>query len=204
MNTQNTYQICDITDVGQSLIQIFDCNSPKSTMTDFFIDTNYAYKHHKKGEAITKVLVDTEKDCIVGYFTLKCSSLQWEYEDEFTNKEVKDALPAIEISRFAIDKNYQGKKCPIVGYEELNFSDYLFDNIMDFIIIIRETFAGISGIILYSVDDAKALSFYKRQGFNEICGSYSVYEPTDTIDCIPMYKFVITPDNLEQSKDFSF
>lgn len=185
----------DITDVDQALIQEFDCISSKSTMTEYLVD-NIAKQYHKKGEAITKVLIDSQANCIVGYFSLKCSCLQWEYKDRYTGKDSKESFPAIEISRFAIDQKYQGKHCLISGYEDTKYSEYLFDNVMDSIVSIHY-YTGISAIILFSVDEGKPLSFYRRLGFSEIEGDYTVYETTNNVGCIPMYKFISKPENLD-------
>lgn len=186
-----------IDQLNKEVINNFDCGSSGAgfCFKSFFSDPEGALQLHKEGSATTSVIVDEINESVVGYYTLKCSSLLWEHDDEHTGELVQDLIPAIELSCFAIDVRYQGEVFEEFESEKMKYSEFVMDYVMDAVVSISQCYAGVSVIILYSLKDDKVMKFYKTQGFKELNDGQKVYQQTDYKDCIPMYKFVKRPDD---------
>lgn len=149
-----------ITDIkDEKIIKEFDCE--EDTMNEFLKD--FALTYNKTGEGITHVLLDEEYNKLVGYYTLKCNALQ----SEATDNE-KCVIPAVEISRFAIHKDYQHK-----GNGQLLLADAIA-NIKKI-----SSLLGVKMVFLYSLPDAE--KFYDDFGFNYLSPSYKKLECEDSV-----------------------
>lgn len=129
-------------------------------------------------KAKTFIVVDTELNKIICYYSLCCSGFIISSANKFT------IYPAVEIKMFAIDEEYQHMRYS-EDVEDGNLSDMLFAEVISFIYDFTEECCGADEIILYSVPDAE--NFYIRNGFkrfeNFMLQSTSLF----TDGCIPMY-----------------
>lgn len=177
-----------ITDTDPALLGRFDCDSPRTNMNEFLRDE--ALNYHNDGHAVTRVFVDEANGDIIGYYTLKCSCLQMLVINEFSGKQEVEVVPAVELARFAVDRRYQGQACPY--YQGRKYSEFVFDHVMDDVVNIRELFAGVAAVILFSVDEERPRRFYRSLDFKEIPGddTISVYHSTENDRCIAMYKSI--------------
>lgn len=129
------------------------------------------------GEAKTQVLIDTKHNKIVGYFTLKCSSIK------ISDEEISDEprlIPGIEIARFAIDINYQDK----------DYGKFLFAYVLSFIKNIKENIAGVRIITLFAIHKPKVLRFYKGFEFKEADEDMEIFCTSENEGCVPMYLMI--------------
>lgn len=126
----------------------FTCGENKE-LEDFLKSDAFAY--NREGQGNTYLILDKEGRDIIGYYTLRANAIQ-AYNDD--NKRV-EILPAIEIARFAIAADYQGK-----GYGRLIF----FFSVLPKINKIK-SIVGVNTIMLFSVNTEQALGFYEKIGF---------------------------------------
>ena len=62
---------------------------------------------------------------------------------------------------------------------------------MDDVTMIRENYAGIAAVILFSVDEEKPRRFYKRLEFEEIdYADCETYQSSENAGCVAMYKLL--------------
>ena len=130
------------------------CNNP-----DYY--TQYirfnALSNHIKGMGVTHILIDTAKQNIAGFITLRATSLVSEGTDK-----IKLVEPAIEIAELAVDAKYerQGIGSALIGIA-IDVSDEL-----------RKKVIGIRHIVVCA--DKSAIEFYKKLGFGELSSLYEV------------------------------
>ena len=172
-----------ITDIDEKKLSLFDCgDSEYSTMSFFLRDEALAL--HKDGTAFTKVYIDTDNnDAIVGYTSLKASCFQYTTCSHYSNEELLHVVPAVEIARFAIATDYQGK---LYAEEEQNYSEYVLFQALQDIMSLRDYAIGVKAAILFSVNRPKQLHFYSKSGFLRLSEQY-VFKSTENEDCVPMY-----------------
>lgn len=189
-----SYEINDIVNFKNSgpakLLDRFDCISEDKSMNEFL--QKEAFNCHSEGKAITKIVFDKDQNDIIGYYTLKCSSLRLNIDKEDGTQEVF-VEPAIEIARIAINKQYQGKECNFKNYKKKKYAEFVYDHIMDDVEKIRDQYAGVTVITLFAVNDKKTLRFYDKLKFERVFGNQgakTVFKSTDNIDCIPMVKWL--------------
>ena len=126
-------------------------------------------------EGTTVVCIDESKCKIIGYCTYSTSGLTISYENDVVTK------PSAEIKYFAIDKEYQH-----LSYnEDMNFSDFMLNNVISTLMKISETTISFEYILLYSVQDA--VSFYERNGFLNFSDYMEKDSYTYINDCVPMF-----------------
>lgn len=174
-----------ISDIELSLCQNFDCGGEDESMSFFLRDE--ALMCYKKGEAVTHVLLTEDEKCIVGYFSLKCANFQLQETDSYTGEIKNIVYPAVEIARFAIAANFQSKKHID---ENVNFSEYMMQELMADIYDIRQYAVGVRAIILFSVNRDKQLHFYKKMGFGLFIENVGVNQSTENEGCVPMYQLL--------------
>ncbi|SCM83744.1 hypothetical protein KL86SPO_70602 [uncultured Sporomusa sp.] len=112
----------------------------------------WALMYDSIGEGKTWILHDKDNKSIAGFFTLKCSSIP--IYDEEMGEEPKN-LPAIEISRFAIEKKYQDKH---IGTTVFTAIIYLINKL-------KEEFVGVRLITLFAIPNPKVIHLYKNFEF---------------------------------------
>ncbi|WP_375331162.1 GNAT family N-acetyltransferase [Candidatus Tisiphia endosymbiont of Oplodontha viridula] len=117
--------------------------------------TNYAIQDIKRHLASVFVCVsnDDNDKKVIGYYTLSSSYIDITKLDKNYIKKLPHYpyLPAVLIGRFAIDRNYQGKK---IG--EYLLMDSLYK-------VFKSEIAAFAAIA--DAKDSKAASFYKNYGF---------------------------------------
>lgn len=121
--------------------EINDFNCGVETMNDFL---NFEARNlDESGEGSTYLYIDEDTKSLIGYYTIKCSSIQIK-EDRYPK-----VFPAIEVSRFAITETYQG----------IGLSQSLFSELVDEIRYINDNYVGVKFITLFSISD-KSFKFY--------------------------------------------
>lgn len=165
MNTE----IRGISDEDYSLIKDFDCN--EKNMNDFF--WSYAIGYNNTGDGKTKVIIDKDNNKIIGFFTLKCNALQTEGDEA-------EVIPAIEVSRFGIEKCYQKR----------GIGKIVFAYVINYINSIKKDYLGVKMIVLYALPNV--IKFYSNNfKFKELVYSkYDDFECKSNQGCTPMYLFI--------------
>lgn len=131
-------------------------------------------------KAKTFIVINTENNEVICYYSLCCSGFVTSSKNKFT------IYPAVEIKMFAIDEKYQHMKYSDDVYEDnLNLSDMLFAEVISFIYDFTDNFCGADEVILYSVPDAE--NFYLRNGFKRFENFMLESSELFTDGCIPMY-----------------
>lgn len=116
-----------------------------------------AKQFNMEGLGTTHLAIDTNKNRIMGYFTLKNSSLLYSVN---SGKSFR-GMPSTEIYMFAIDKEYQGIKYD----SKRNISDIILDYTIKKINRNRKEISASRFIILNSLE--KSMSFYERNNFED-------------------------------------
>lgn len=118
----------------------FTCGVEDKPMEDFL--KCEASACDKQGEGNTFLAIDD--NVVIGYYTIKCNAMQLRIDG------VNKVYPAVEISRFAVDCNYERK-----GY-----GSAIFNHILQSIYDLKSEI-GIKYIMLFSVPSA--VSFYETK-----------------------------------------
>jgi len=115
--------------------------------------------------------LNAETDDVVAYFSLLSSAL---LHGDPVNL---NAIPAIELKMFALDKHYHGS----------DLSSELLDAIIVTIQHYSNKYIGADVVILYSVPVERVISLYKSKGFIELGESLTAFKDELTEGCVPMY-----------------
>ncbi len=166
-----------ISEETYDMFSYFDC-------TDEGIN-NFLYQKAKELDdnslGTTHLAIDTDKNRIIGYYTLRNSSLLYSVDNGKTIR----GIPSTEIYMFAIDKEYQG----LEYNDKYNISDFILKNAIMKISDSSNDISASKFIILNSVD--KAINFYKRNGFEEFKDFMQYLDDDKSINIIcpnPMYR----------------
>ncbi len=145
------FNVKSIKDFAKSYLRNFDCGVEELNV---FL-SRYALKNDRLGIGKTFIAADA-KNSIVGYFTLSTAQIAFEeIPDLSVKKYPRYPLPALRISRLAINKEYQGQG---LGGRLLKQA---------FLKILNA--AEIAGICLILVDAKEtAVSFYEHFGFAKL------------------------------------
>ena len=145
------FNVKSIKDFTKSSLRNFDCGVEELNV---FL-SRYALKNDKLGIGKTFIAADS-KNSIIGYFTLSTAQIAFEEIPALSVKKYpRYPLPALRISRLAINKEYQGKE---LGGRLLEQA---------FLKILNA--AEIAGICLILVDAKEtAVSFYEHFGFAKL------------------------------------
>ena len=115
LETQQKIIIRDISIDDVSKLRLFNCGN--DSMNTYI--HREALLNHALGEGITRVVLDEKESAIIGYFTLKCTSIR--IEEPGMSDEARE-VPCIEISRLAVCESWQDGKngfhlgTSLVGY----------------------------------------------------------------------------------------
>ena len=151
----------------------------------FYIDTvcedisDFDSKHHVFNEymqysgdsAVIHYIMDAETDKLIAYFSVLTSALL------YGDPKNLNAIPAIELKMFALDKRYQG----------LNLSSILLDAIIKTIRYYSDQYVGADILILYSVPVDHVIELYESKGFQQVEGTLTAFRSDFTVDCVPMF-----------------
>ena len=132
-----------------------------------------AISDNKAGRSVTHVLLNKEKEVIVGYISLKASSLLTEIE--VRGKQVWTGEPALEIAELAVHKNYERQG---VGRALIDIAITVATQTNDIIL-------GIRHLVLAA--DPKAVPFYERMGFSPIRDYFHIPQDAANAKCVPMF-----------------
>ncbi len=169
-------EIANVSEVDDSLLKRFRCS--EDSLATYL--SYYAKIYHKAGAGHTTVVIDKESKSIIGYFTLKCFCVK------ITDPEMSDdprIIPAVEISRFAIDKRREKQG---LGKMVFGFALRTINELIDFWI-------GAQMIILFALPHVTW--FYEKFGFEQIDKTMAVYECKENEGCICMYSMIDTSED---------
>ena len=175
-----------IFDIAPSYLQNFDCGE-EWTMSYFLRDD--AFEAYRQGQAMTNVFVDCSTGTVLGYYSLKSNSFLHKYFHPYSQQNVSDTVPCVEIARIALDKRFQRKYLPD---SDIKYSEYLMGEAMQDINDLREYWLGIKAVMLFSINKPKQISFYQKFGFKEFAPNDNIHQSTDVEDCLPMYLLLPT------------
>ena len=166
------YKITDLSSVNEKLIEDFSCGID---------DIDKVIKNKDAIDCTLKLVVDEEKEYLIGFIAYQASGIRSCYENAAVTK------PALQINYFAIDSHYQHLKYDDSEDPEdkYNLSDDIFCKFLDMFRDISDKYLYFEYIILYSVPSAK--NFYVRNFFKE----FNAYMSPDNYryldGCLPMY-----------------
>lgn len=148
-----------LSSVDYSLIEDFSCGN---------LEIDNAIKRKNLDTYTVKVIIDNNRNCMIGFIAYQASGITLSYENTVITK------PALQVGYFAIDSKYQ--HLPYIDEktdDRYNLSDHIFNNFLKHFRKISEKILYLDYIILYSVPDAK--SFYLRNCFED----FSCYMNSD-------------------------
>jgi hypothetical protein len=191
-------RLVPITEVNSNLIEDFTClfssyekhesklKSDHEEIDGFLKEEALVY--HKNNLVRTHILLNDLEDKVIGFFflfnedflisTKKGNSLKFKQVSVYrgANNDITD-IPAIRLHKFAVHKDFQGKK-----FMEIKYSDYLFNDMLDSIAT-AASWSGCMFITLEATDNA--FEYYKNREFkvlNKKDGNtlpYMVYKVLD-------------------------
>lgn len=169
--TTKEIEVLNVSDVDSKLLKRFRCQ--ETNLATFL--KQWAVPFHNAGAGNSTLFINKEKDDIIGYFTLKCSCVR--VHDTEMDPDPR-FIPAIEISRFALDDRYQKK----------GLGKAIFGFALKTIEKIREQYIGAQVVILFALPNVT--EFYRKFGFEELDKTMSTYECNDNVECICMYSML--------------
>jgi GNAT superfamily N-acetyltransferase len=129
-----------------------------------------ALTDNAEGNSKTHVYIEEDEHTkiIIGFISLRCSSLFFKHEDAFTGH------PVLEVFDLAVHKDFerQGIGTALIDYALLQAME------------INTHHAGVRHLVLFS--DPKSEGFYLRQGFRRISEMYDIPDSIWNRDCVPM------------------
>jgi len=127
-----------------------------------------ATSDHKTGKGKTYIILDEETPRIVGFVTLRASSLIFKDDNLFLGRS------AIEITELAVD----------INYEKQGYGRILVDLALTIVDTLRNECLGIEYISLCA--DPISVPFYVYMGFSKIDDFYEIPRDGWNNNCIPM------------------
>ena len=159
------------------LLSKFKCEYP--AISDFIQNQSVESK-----EDVSYVFVDDDSNTIMSFCAIRCTGISVTNTDNKGQKYLT-SIPSVEIDYFAVDEEYRSLRWDETSnkYETLSKGFFLY--MLDYITRISSEFVGATHICLYAVP--KAVSFYKRCGFE----CFEEYMNPDEVpfleDCVPMF-----------------
>lgn len=147
----------------------FDCQKPS---LDAYIKTQVS-QDIKKKLAVCFVLLDSDQETIIGYYTLSNASIPYENVPENLKKKYPrsyDHIPATLLGRLALDKNFKGQ-----GIGAKLLMDALKRSLQ-----VSETHLGSVAVIVDPLDDDTA-KYYEQYGFILLPDSGRMFLDMNTI-----------------------
>lgn len=159
------------------LLSQFKCEYP--AIRDFIQRQSIESKND-----VSYVFVDDENNRIMGFCAICCTGISVTDTDE-NGKDFLTSVPAIEIDYFAVDEEYRSLKLDKDSnrYETLSRAFFLY--MLEHIKWISINQVGATHICLYAVP--KAVSFYKRCGFEPFEDYMNADEVPFLNNCTPMF-----------------
>lgn len=154
-------------------------------------ETSGYLEHYLKDDAIkdeidntmrTYVVLDSDTEEIVGYFSLKTNIIAIDDGKRY------DSLPAIEMANFAVNDNYKLAHNDASGLGKMIVSDFVLP-------IVRQIseLVGTWGLCIYALPQDRLIDFYHSIGFSRLPVRYERrlhrrVKPTYDKDCIFMFQ----------------
>lgn len=138
-------------------------------------------------EDVSYLFVDEENNCIIGFCAICCTGISITTSNR-KGERYRTYLPAAEIDYFAIDENYRSLPLDKESNRYETLSNALFAYILEHIKDVSKNIIGATYICLYSVP--KAVSFYKRCGFEEFEPYMNSDEKPFVRGCTPMFRII--------------
>lgn len=129
------------------------------------------HKYSENMELHTKIIMNSEKNEIIGYYSLKNSSL---LVNLFADKK-KRGIPALELSYFAIDRKYQRQ----------GIGSWILKAIISNSREYSREFSGCKMIVLSAVSEC--LKFYEGNKFTTLLENFSLIHDDCRKTTIPMF-----------------
>lgn len=114
-----------------------------------------ALKAQIKGTAKTYVVIDSETQSVVGYYSIAMGSVSRDIAFSALRRNSPDPIPMVILARLAVDVSYQGK-----GIAVGLLKDCIVRSIAAMDVV------GGAGILVHALDDGAQL-FYTKFGFKE-------------------------------------
>lgn len=151
----------------KKLVREFNCGVV--SVNSFLQD--HALNYGKTGEAKTHLILDKQNKKLIGYFSIKCSSIK--IEPPITPHP--RMIPAIEISWFGVS----------IDYQNLGFGKKILSYIIDFINKLKKRKLGVRLITLFAIPNV--VNFYEKIGFNKATEDVEIFCNPGNEGCIPMF-----------------
>lgn len=132
-----------------------------------------AITENLSGQAKTHVALDAEEKHIMGFVTLKATSLLFE-DDNAEGVKIRSGWPAIEVVNLAVAQDY----------ERMGVGGALIDFVLTTAVDLCEQQIGIRYIVLAA--DPKAQGFYEHKSFQPIREYFDMPVDRQNADCVPM------------------
>lgn len=143
-----SFHIDYISDENRSKLSEFNCGH--EGMNNFLVQKAEEYSNSYDG--LTTLLIHNDTKKVIGYYTLKNTSLLFKPDNKLRG------IPALEIFRLAIDKNFQDQGMGTKAVQKIFSDAYEYTNI----------FSSTKMIVLYALNNERCLNFYKRLKFMEM------------------------------------
>ena len=170
----------------------YELNSNVSLLTDFrgstleFSCGNSEIDRYLKEDAakdcdcVTYVFSDIDTDDVIAFASLRCSGII------FQDSNHLELLPAIEIRYFATDERFQHIQMQTdISNDRYCISDSVFCELIRMVREIACHTVGAEYVVLYSVPTA--VSFYRRNLFEEFNEAFTPERYLYINECLPMY-----------------
>lgn len=170
---------------NQCISYEFNCGDkyPEKGLADYLkVD---AIKDMEIGEGVTYLVIDNNRKKLAGYFTLVSSAMTYRYRTESLEDGIYECLcgiPAIRISMFAVDVNYQDVFC-----EGRPIASWILDLLISKVDDISNSVSGVKAIFLHSLPSAE--NFYLKNEFYP-CEEYFEILASNDDDLTVMYTFI--------------
>ena len=136
------------------------CTNPDSCTNAEFYNNHLkytAYGDYIDGKATTHILWDDDSLSIIGYVSVRCSSLILG-----TDSTAFWGKSALEITALAIDKQWEH-----MGYGEILISELIY-----IAYELCKKYTGVEAIVVAAAEEAKG--FYEKVGFSELSDLYEI------------------------------
>lgn len=134
-----------------------------------------AIQDNTSGMAKTHVILNENRSEILGFISLKATSLLIDSGEKYTS-----GSPALEIYQLAVNKNYTGQS---IGTKLVYFAIATAH-------MLNESHLGIKYILLAA--DAQAVGFYEKLEFEKIGNYYQIPKYHENSNCVPMFMQLFT------------
>lgn len=184
-------QILD-TDKNIELIQSFCILKDTGKGLEYYLKY-MAINDEKTHQASTYLVKDRETQELVGYFSLKASTVAANVRKSFFHIEM-DSIPAIELANFAVNDGYKMAHKERAGLGEIIF--YYF--ILPICKKVSE-YVGINTICIYALPYSNLIKLYESMHFHRLPKTlesfiHRYHKPTYDKDCIFMSRPLYTEE----------